>query len=90
MHFDTQTGKWMYENTETGQEFEWNMVANAWVPVADEEELRKQQAAYSVAGVDEEVGLSRQGPSAPETDQESTLSLLQSSVVPSTSYHVAA
>jgi hypothetical protein len=55
MHFDTQTNKWMYENTETGQEFEWNEVANAWVPVADEEELKKQQAAYSVAGVDEEV-----------------------------------
>lgn len=55
MHFDTQTGKWMYENTETGQEYEWNTVANAWAPVADEEELKKQQAAYSVAGVDEEV-----------------------------------
>lgn len=55
MHFDTTTGKWMYENTETGQEFEWNTAANAWVPVADEEELKKQQAAYSVAGVDEEV-----------------------------------
>ena len=55
MHFDTQTGKWMYENTETGQEYEWNTVANAWAPVADEEELKEQQAAYSVAGVDEEV-----------------------------------
>ena len=55
MHFDTTSGKWMYEDLATGQEYEWNTVANAWVPVADEEELKKQQAAYSIAGVDESV-----------------------------------
>ena len=59
MHFDTTSGKWMYEDLATGQEYEWNTVANAWVPVADEEELKKQQAAYSIAGVDESVGAHR-------------------------------
>lgn len=57
MHFDVQSGKWFYENAETGQEFEWNAVANAWVPIVEEDVLQAQQAAYSVQGVDESVSL---------------------------------
>jgi hypothetical protein len=55
MHLDTTTGKWMFENPQTGEEFEWNEAANAWLPVVDDDLIKKQQAAYSVAGVDEEV-----------------------------------
>ena len=55
MHFDTQAGKWMFEDAETGQEYEWNTTANAWLPVMDEEMLEAQQKAYSVQGVDETV-----------------------------------
>lgn len=55
MHLDTTTGKWMFENPETGEEFEWNEVANAWLPVVDDESVKRQQAAYAVQGVDESV-----------------------------------
>lgn len=55
MHLDTQTGKWMFEDPKTGQEFEWNQVANAWLPVVEDDLIKLQQAAYSVKGVDEEV-----------------------------------
>ena len=56
MHFDTQSGKWIFENPETGEELEWNIAANAWMPVVDDEVLAAQQAAYAVDGVDESVG----------------------------------
>ncbi|KAL7006819.1 hypothetical protein EMMF5_003705 [Cystobasidiomycetes sp. EMM_F5] len=63
MHFDTTAGKWIYENPETGQELEWNIAANAWLPVVDEDVLQAQQAAYKVEGVDDstpaEVTLAR-------------------------------
>jgi hypothetical protein len=55
MHLDTQTGKWMFEDPQTGQEFEWNEAANAWLPVVEDDLVKQQQAAYSVAGVDESV-----------------------------------
>ena len=58
MHYDTQAGKWMYENAETGQEYEWNTTANAWLPVLDGDMLEAQQKAYSVQGVDEAVSRS--------------------------------
>ena len=56
MHFDTQSGKWIFENPDTGEELEWNIAANAWMPVVDDEVLAAQQAAYAVDGVDESVG----------------------------------
>lgn len=59
MHFDTQTKRWLYENPESGQEFEWNIAAKAWLPVMTDEEREAQQKAYSVAGVDESVSCAR-------------------------------
>jgi len=59
MHFDTTTGKWMYEDAETGQEYEWNVQANAWALAMSEEMVEAQQKAYSVAGVDEAVSVVR-------------------------------
>ncbi|EJD52695.1 hypothetical protein AURDEDRAFT_111297 [Auricularia subglabra TFB-10046 SS5] len=54
IHFSRGTGRWEYEDDD-GNTMEWDMVKSAWVPVVDDELLKKQQAAYSVAGVDEEA-----------------------------------
>lgn len=55
MHRELETGRWLYENPETGEEYEWNTAANAWMAVMSEEERKAQQQAYSVNGVDESV-----------------------------------
>lgn len=55
VHFDKTAGKWQYEDDESGQEYEWSDVAQNWIPIIDEADWKAQQAAYSVAGVDEEV-----------------------------------
>ncbi|POY75486.1 hypothetical protein BMF94_1388 [Rhodotorula taiwanensis] len=52
-YFDRQAGKWMVEDP-SGAELEWDTARNAWVPVLSDEVVKAQQAAYSVAGVDEE------------------------------------
>ncbi|KAF8325274.1 uncharacterized protein EI90DRAFT_2186841 [Cantharellus anzutake] len=52
--FDTVSGKWQYE-ADDGTELEYDTVARAWVPLVEEDLLKAQQAAYSVAGVDEEA-----------------------------------
>lgn len=69
MHLDTTTGKWMFEDPQTGQEFEWNEAANAWLPVVEDDLIKQQQAAYSVQGVDETVSSYLPGcmPSRPHT-----------------------
>ncbi|KZV95134.1 hypothetical protein EXIGLDRAFT_739792 [Exidia glandulosa HHB12029] len=54
IHFSRETGRWEYEDDD-GNTLEWDMQKAAWIPVVDDELLRKQQAAYSVAGVDEEA-----------------------------------
>lgn len=54
IHFSRETGRWEYEDDD-GNTMEWDMVKSAWVPVVDDDLLKKQQAAYSVAGVDEEA-----------------------------------
>ncbi|KAF8441368.1 hypothetical protein L210DRAFT_3759977 [Boletus edulis BED1] len=54
VHFSTETGTWRFEQ-EDGMEFEYDATKSQWVPVLDEDVLRKQQAAYSVVGVDEET-----------------------------------
>ncbi|KAG9316468.1 hypothetical protein JVU11DRAFT_2504 [Chiua virens] len=54
VHFSTETETWRYEQ-EDGTELEYDKTKSQWVPVVDEDLLRKQQAAYSVAGVDEET-----------------------------------
>ncbi|GAA5930120.1 U2 snRNP complex subunit CUS2 [Sporobolomyces koalae] len=51
-YFDTTAQKWMVE-TAQGTELEWDQTRNAWVPLVDEDLVKKQQAAYSVQGVDE-------------------------------------
>ncbi|WVW79218.1 hypothetical protein I302_101184 [Kwoniella bestiolae CBS 10118] len=50
VHFDKTAGKWQYEDDD-GTEYEW--AGQAWIPLINEELLKAQQAAYSVAGVDE-------------------------------------
>ncbi|KAH8119501.1 hypothetical protein DFH11DRAFT_1540309 [Phellopilus nigrolimitatus] len=54
IHFSTVTRRWAFEDDD-GNEWEYETAKAAWVPVVDEELLRKQQAAYAVAGVDEEA-----------------------------------
>ncbi|GAA5987275.1 hypothetical protein JCM5350_008127 [Sporobolomyces pararoseus] len=51
-YFDTTSRKWMVETLD-GSELEWDVQRNSWVPIVDEDLLKKQQAAYSVTGVDE-------------------------------------
>ncbi|KAJ8597493.1 hypothetical protein M405DRAFT_724156 [Rhizopogon salebrosus TDB-379] len=62
VHFSRETGTWRLENDD-GTELEYNST-KGWVPVLDEELVKKQQAAYSVAGVDEEA------PAAPVLKRE--------------------
>lgn len=54
VHFDRASGTWRLENDD-GSELEYDSVKGVWVPVVDEELVKAQQAAYSVAGVDEET-----------------------------------
>ncbi|TFY69802.1 hypothetical protein EVG20_g2984 [Dentipellis fragilis] len=54
VHFDQQSGTWRLENDD-GSELEYDAAKGSWVPVVDEELLKRQQAAYSVEGVDEEA-----------------------------------
>ncbi|PCH43874.1 hypothetical protein WOLCODRAFT_138648 [Wolfiporia cocos MD-104 SS10] len=54
VHFDRASGTWRFENDD-GSELEYDAAKGAWVPVVDEELVKAQQAAYSVAGVDEET-----------------------------------
>ncbi|KAL8292020.1 hypothetical protein RQP46_001486 [Phenoliferia psychrophenolica] len=52
VHFNTVSGKWTFE-ADNGSELEWEVGRGVWVPVLDTSILAAQQAAYSVAGVDE-------------------------------------
>ncbi|KAF7361907.1 Splicing factor U2AF-associated protein 2 [Mycena venus] len=45
---------WRYEE-EDGTEMEYDAAKGIWVPLVDEDLVKRQQAAYSVAGVDEET-----------------------------------
>lgn len=71
VHFDKTAGTWQYEDEDDGVEYEWNgkswipvvcwlaFVPNTTTSLTtlqlDEEAFKAQQAAYSVAGVDENV-----------------------------------
>ncbi|KAL5485032.1 hypothetical protein ACEPAI_7674 [Sanghuangporus weigelae] len=57
IHFSTVTGRWAFEDND-GSEWEYDAKGGAWIQVADDDLIRKQQAAYSVAGVDEEASCS--------------------------------
>lgn len=54
IHFSKESQTWQYE-ADDGKEMEWDPVKGVWVEIVDEEMLKAQQAAYAVAGVDEEV-----------------------------------
>ncbi|CDO69368.1 hypothetical protein BN946_scf184961.g10 [Trametes cinnabarina] len=58
VHFDRAAGTWRFEQDD-GTELEYDAAKGAWVPVRlrqlDEDLVKAQQAAYSVAGVDEET-----------------------------------
>ncbi|KAJ7287541.1 hypothetical protein C8J57DRAFT_1284225 [Mycena rebaudengoi] len=49
-----ETNTWRYEE-EDGTEMEYDATKAAWVPLLDEDLVKRQQAAYSIAGVDEET-----------------------------------
>jgi HIV Tat-specific factor 1 len=53
VYFDTQSARWRLE--EGDAEFEYEPSKAVWIPVVDDDLVRKQQAAYSIAGVDEET-----------------------------------
>ncbi|GAA6048696.1 hypothetical protein JCM3770_002026 [Rhodotorula araucariae] len=53
-YFDRTVGKWMCEDKD-GNELEWDQGRNTWAPALTDEIVKQQQAAYSVAGVDEEA-----------------------------------
>ncbi|PWN26821.1 hypothetical protein BDZ90DRAFT_232919 [Jaminaea rosea] len=54
VHFDQTTGKWQYEDLSTGIEYEYDDQTSTWRRIIDEDELKQQQDAYAVSGVDEE------------------------------------
>ncbi|KAH9978651.1 splicing factor u2af-associated protein 2 [Lactifluus volemus] len=53
VHLDKLSGQWRLEDGDS--EFEYDPLKAVWIPVVDEDLIRKQQAAYSVDGVDEET-----------------------------------
>ena len=57
LHFSRVSQTWQYEDDD-GTEMEFDQVKRIWVPILDEELVRAQQAAYSIAGVNEDVSSS--------------------------------
>ncbi|KAF7288638.1 RRM domain-containing protein [Mycena chlorophos] len=54
IYFDRDSNTWRYEESD-GTEMEYDGATGKWVALVGEEQLRLQQAAYSVSGVDEET-----------------------------------
>ncbi|KDQ27602.1 hypothetical protein PLEOSDRAFT_51142 [Pleurotus ostreatus PC15] len=54
IYYDKESGSWKFEGDD-GTEMEYDGVKGKWVSILDEELVKAQQAAYSVAGVDEET-----------------------------------
>ncbi|PWN20479.1 hypothetical protein BCV69DRAFT_294165 [Microstroma glucosiphilum] len=52
--FSQVTGKWVYEDPNTGVESEYDEQLGKWRQLVDEEEWKAQQGAYGVEGVDED------------------------------------
>ncbi|KAF8829254.1 hypothetical protein F5051DRAFT_320328 [Lentinula edodes] len=52
IYFSKESNTWRYEE-EDGAEMEFDAVKGLWVPLIDEDLVKAQQAAYSIAGVDE-------------------------------------
>ncbi|CAO1630829.1 unnamed protein product [Jaminaea pallidilutea] len=55
IHFDQTSGKWQWEDPNTGEEWEYEEEMQKWRRVVDDDQVRQQQDAYSVRGVDEET-----------------------------------
>ncbi|KAJ3570960.1 hypothetical protein NP233_g4065 [Leucocoprinus birnbaumii] len=70
VYFDKEANSWRYEE-EDGTEMEYDADKGSWVPLLDEDLIKQQQAAYSVAGVDEEASPGRlKTPAAPVLKRE--------------------
>ncbi|KAF8608619.1 hypothetical protein BDV93DRAFT_433862 [Ceratobasidium sp. AG-I] len=54
IHFSKETQTWQYE-ADDGKDMEWDPLKGVWVEIVDEDLMKAQQAAYAVAGVDEET-----------------------------------
>ncbi|KAJ7647343.1 hypothetical protein FB45DRAFT_893169 [Roridomyces roridus] len=54
IYLEKSSNTWRYEE-EDGTEMEYDAAKGKWVPLVDEDLLKRQQAAYSIAGVDEET-----------------------------------
>jgi HIV Tat-specific factor 1 len=54
IYFSKDTNTWRLEEDD-GTELEYDATNGAWFPLVDEDLMKSQQAAYSVAGVDEEM-----------------------------------
>ncbi|KAF9049722.1 hypothetical protein BJ165DRAFT_1453040 [Panaeolus papilionaceus] len=63
IYFSKTTNTWRFEQDD-GSELEYDNTKGAWIPVVDDETISRQQAAYSVTGVDESV------PAAPVLKRE--------------------
>jgi len=63
IYFSKTSSTWRFEQDE-GTELEYDPTKSSWVPLVDEDLISRQQAAYSVAGVDEET------PAAPVLKRE--------------------
>ncbi|KAF8658269.1 hypothetical protein AX16_002045 [Volvariella volvacea WC 439] len=64
IYFNKSSGTWRFE-ADDGTEMEYDDAKGSWMPLVDEDLLKQQQAAYSVAGVDELM------PAAPVLARES-------------------
>ncbi|KAJ7262183.1 hypothetical protein B0H12DRAFT_1013023 [Mycena haematopus] len=54
IYLEKTSNTWRYEE-EDGTEMEYDAAKGIWLPLVDEDLVKRQQAAYSVAGVDEET-----------------------------------
>ncbi|ESK85212.1 splicing factor u2af-associated protein 2 [Moniliophthora roreri MCA 2997] len=74
VYFSKESGTWRYEEDDD-TEMEYDTAKAKWVPLVDEELWKKQQAAYAVAGVDEETPaapvLARENKKRKDTDYTS-------------------
>ncbi|KAF9268866.1 hypothetical protein L218DRAFT_918028 [Marasmius fiardii PR-910] len=52
VYYNKTTETWRYEEDD-GTEMEYDASKGSWVPLVDEDLIKRQQVAYSVAGVDE-------------------------------------
>ncbi|KAG7098531.1 hypothetical protein E1B28_000470 [Marasmius oreades] len=52
VYYNKETETWRYEEDD-GTEMEYDVSKGSWMPLVDEDLIKRQQAAYSVAGVDE-------------------------------------